>query len=63
MEIAGARRRARDMLARIRAGDNPADDIQCEKKTPAFRELADEYLWRYESYQKSQYLCTVILID
>ncbi len=44
MELAEARRRARDMLARIRAGDNPADDIQREKKTPTFREFADEYL-------------------
>ena len=33
-------RRARDMLARIRAGQNPADDIRREKETPAFREFA-----------------------
>ena len=42
MELAEARRRARDMLARIRAGDNPADDIQREKTTPTLREFADE---------------------
>ena len=45
-------RRARDMLARIRAGDNPADDIQREKKTPTFREFADEYLRRCEPHWK-----------
>ena len=48
MELAEARRRARDMLARIHAGGNPADDIRREKETPTFRELADEYLRRCE---------------
>ncbi len=52
MKLAEARRRARDMLARIRAGDNPADDIQREKKTPTFREFADEYLRRCEPHWK-----------
>ena len=52
MELAEARRRARDMLARIRAGDNPADDIQRERKTPALREFADEYLRRCEPHWK-----------
>ena len=52
MELAEARRRASDILARIRAGDNPADDIQREKKTPTFREFADEYLRRCEPYWK-----------
>ena len=52
MELAEARRRARDMLARIRAGDNPADDIQREKKTPAFQEFAGEYLRRCEPHWK-----------
>ena len=52
MELAQARRRARDMLARIRAGDNPADDIQREKTTPAFREFADEYLRRSDPHWK-----------
>ena len=52
MELAEARRRARDVLARIRAGDNPADDIQREKKTPTFREFADEYLRRCEPHWK-----------
>ena len=52
IELAEARRRARDMLARIRAGGNPADDIQREKKTPAFREFADEYLRRCEPHWK-----------
>ncbi len=52
MELAEARRRSRDMLARIRAGENPADDIQREKKTPTFREFADEYLRRCEPHWK-----------
>ena len=52
MALAEARRRARDMLHRIRVGDNPADDIQREKETPTFREFADEYLRRSEPHWK-----------
>ena len=52
MELAEARRRARDMLARIRAGGNPADDIRREKETPTLREFADEYLRRCEPHWK-----------
>ena len=52
IELAEARRRARDMLTRIRAGGNPADDIQREKKTPTLREFADEYLHRCEPHWK-----------
>ena len=52
MELSQARRRARDMLARIRAGGNPADDIRREKETPAFREFAEEYLRRCDPYWK-----------
>ena len=52
MELAEARRRARDMLARIRAGHNPADDIRKEKETPTLREFADEYLHRCEPHWK-----------
>ncbi len=52
MELAEARRRARDMLARIRAGENPAGDIQREKETPTFREFADEYLRRSDPHWK-----------
>ena len=52
MALAEARRRARDMLARIRAGDNPADEIRREKETPTLRELADEYLRRCDPYWK-----------
>ena len=52
IELAEARRRARDMLARIRAGDNPADDIQREKGIPTLREFADEYLRRCEPHWK-----------
>ena len=52
MKLAQARRRARAMLERIRAGDNPADDIQREKRTPTVREFADEYLRRCDPYWK-----------
>ena len=52
MKLSEARRRASDILARIRAGDNPADDFQREKKTPTFREFADEYLRRCEPHWK-----------
>ena len=52
IELAQARRRARDMLARIRAGGNPADDIQREKQTPTLREFADEYLRRSDPHWK-----------
>ena len=52
MELAQARRRARDLLARIRAGGNPADDIQRERETQTLREFADEYLRRSEPHWK-----------
>ncbi len=47
-----ARRRARDMLARIRAGGNPAEDIRKEKTAPTVAMLADEYLRRCDPYWK-----------
>ena len=52
IELAEARRRARNMLTRIRAGDNPADDIHREKQTPTLRAFADEYLRRCEPLWK-----------
>ena len=52
MDLAEVRRRARDILARIRAGDNPADDIQREKQTPTLREFTDEYLRRCDPHWK-----------
>ena len=52
MELAEARRRARDMLGRIRAGENPADDIRREKEMPTFRAFAAEYLRRCEPHWK-----------
>ena len=53
MELAEARRRARDLLGRIRAGENPADDIRREKEIPTLREFADEYLRRCDPYWKT----------
>ena len=52
MTLAEARRRARDMLGRIRAGGNPAEDIRWEKETPTFRAFAEEYLRRCEPHWK-----------
>ena len=52
MSLTKARRRARDMLARIRAGANPADDILREKRTLTVKALADEYLRRCDPYWK-----------
>ena len=40
------------VLARIRAGGNPAEDIHREKRTPTFRAFADEYLGRCEPHWK-----------
>ena len=52
MKLAEARRRARGLLERIRAGDNPADDILREKRTPTVKEFAQEYLRRCDPYWK-----------
>ena len=52
MELAEVRRRARDMLGRICAGENPAEDIRREKETPTLREFADEYLRRCDPHWK-----------
>ena len=52
MQLAEARRRARDMLERIRRGGNPADDIRREKETPSFRAFAGEYLRRSDPHWK-----------
>ena len=49
---AEARRRARDILARIRAGGNPADNIRRERETPTFRQFAEEYLRRSDPHWK-----------
>ena len=52
MPLAEARRRARDMLDRIRKGGNPAEDIRREKETPTFRAFAGEYLRRSDPHWK-----------
>ena len=52
MQLAEARRRARDMLDRIRKGGNPAEDIQREKETPTFRAFTEEYLRRSDPHWK-----------
>ena len=52
MELAEARRRARDMLARIRAGENPAEDRRRARRTPDFAAFAEEYLRRCAPHMK-----------
>ncbi len=52
LELAEARRRAREILASVRAGDNPADDIRKEKTAPTVKDLAEEYLRRCDPYWK-----------
>ncbi len=52
MGLARARRRARDLLQRIRAGDNPAEDVLREKRTPTMKAFAREYLRRCDPYWK-----------
>ncbi len=52
MRLAQARRRARDMLDRIRAGGNPAEDIGREKQAPTLEEFTEEYLRRSDPHWK-----------
>ena len=52
MSLTKARRRAREMLERIRAGANPADDILREKRILTVRQFAQEYLRRCDPYWK-----------
>ena len=47
-----ARRRARDLLARIQAGENPAEDIRKEKETLTFKAFAAMYLRRSDPLWK-----------
>ena len=41
-----------EAAGRIRAGENPADDIRREKETPTLREIADQYLRRCNPHWK-----------
>ena len=52
MDLAEARRRARDLLARIRAGGDPAEERRRVRRTPLFRAFAEEYLRRCEPQWK-----------
>ncbi len=47
-----ARRRARDLLARIRSGENPADDIRKEKEALTFKAFTAMYLRRFDPLWK-----------
>lgn len=46
VELAEARRRARDLLARIRAGEDPAEERRRARRVPDFSAFAGEYLRR-----------------
>ena len=46
MDLAEAKRRARGMLGRICAGENPAEERRSARHTPLFRAFAEEYLRR-----------------
>ena len=39
-----ARRAARDVLARVRLGDDPAKELSKRRETPTFRDFAQRYL-------------------
>ena len=52
MELAEARRRARDTLARIRAGENPSEERRRARRTPDFNAFAEEYLRRRAPHMK-----------
>ena len=52
MRLTQARRRAREMLVHIRAGENPADAIQRRKEAPTFKAFAEEYLRRCDPLWK-----------
>ena len=52
MHLDEARRRARDLLARIQAGENPAEEARRARTAPTLREFTDEYLRRSEPHWK-----------
>ena len=52
MDLAAARRRARAMQARIRAGGNPAEDARRARTAPTVRELAEKYLRHCDPHWK-----------
>ena len=49
MDFRTARRRARDLLARIRAGENPAEEARVAARMPTFKVFAQEYVLRCDS--------------
>ena len=53
MDLAEAKRCARAMLERIRAGGNPADDARRARTAPTLKDLAEEYLRQCDPYWKS----------
>ncbi len=46
MKLSEARRGARLILARIKAGENPAEEARQAARTPSFKAIAEEYLRR-----------------
>ena len=49
MDFRTARRRVRDLLARIRAGENPAEEARVAARMPTFKVFAQEYVLRCDS--------------
>ena len=52
MDIDEARRRARAVLARIQAGENPAEDARRAKQQPTLKAFTEEYLRRRDPHWK-----------
>ena len=52
IDLDEARRRARDILARIRAGENPAEEAKRAKAAPTVNAVAGEYLRRCDPHWK-----------
>ena len=59
MGLTQARRRARDLLARVHAGENPAEQRRRARRMPRFDAFAEEYLRRCGPHFKPSGLRTV----
>lgn len=51
--LAEARRRALGLKVQVEAGEDPATGVQIEKTAPTFQQLADEWLTRHATANKS----------
>ncbi|HZP43964.1 MAG TPA: Arm DNA-binding domain-containing protein [Candidatus Binatia bacterium] len=53
LSLADARAKAKDMLARVRLGEDPAADKRAEREAATFEELAHEYVERHAKRRSS----------